>query len=106
MRVASIVQSDMAGLIEESVSIVDSGSAPVAGAKVTGAWSGQIAPGHSADQAVRTQQCITNTSGSCLLTLSPDMLPVTPPINFVITNVEQPQYVYEPQTDNVPPTAQ
>jgi hypothetical protein len=97
MRVASLVTSRSGDTLQILITVTTADGRPLAGAKVTTAWSGALAPGASPDDAVRVEQCTTTIGGSCLVALDAAALPVRPPVIVAVTNLEHPDYPYTPE---------
>lgn len=99
-HVQSATAAETGGALRVLVIVVDGQGSPLAGANVTGAWSGgELLAGRRREEAVRTTQCVTVAGGSCLLTLAAEVLPVTRPVTLAITNVDAGGRVYDMTAD-------
>ncbi|TAK68166.1 MAG: hypothetical protein EPO22_02325 [Dehalococcoidia bacterium] len=88
VHVASVEPSQVNGLLQLLVHVASADGAPAAGVRVSGAWSGAPAAGHSIEESVVVNTCTTTGSGSCVLLLAAGSLPVTGPVAVGVTNLE------------------
>jgi hypothetical protein len=99
VHVGSVEPSQASGLLQLLVHVVKSDGAPAAGVRVSGAWSGAPAAGHSIEDALVVNTCTTSGDGSCVLLLETRSLPVTGPVSVAVTNLEDHVLAYDPTHD-------